>query len=69
MPEVHTPDSQDFDALCRLFPPVSPSFDDYTQTTGFTGFGPASYDSLNVLMDMYMPTLDTSCLDTYDGSN
>lgn len=65
--EVQTPNSQELDALCRIFPPPSPNLTDYTQVQSLTSFGSYDYNSLNGLMDMYMPALNRNFLDPSSG--
>ncbi|KAF2176134.1 hypothetical protein K469DRAFT_679128 [Zopfia rhizophila CBS 207.26] len=62
-----TPNSQELDALCRLFPPSTPNFVDFGQPQSWTGLGSYGYDSLRGLMDMYMPSLNGDIFDPKDA--
>ncbi|KAJ4287765.1 hypothetical protein N0V90_012469 [Kalmusia sp. IMI 367209] len=64
--DEQTPNSQDWDALCRLFPPLSPNFTDLTYPQSLTAFGSHEYDSLQYWVDTYMPTMNG---DPASGSN
>jgi hypothetical protein len=70
-----TPNSQDLDALCRMFPITSPNFNDFMQPQSLTSFGSYGYDPLQGFMDIYMPPLSTDpslhsdFLDPKEGSN
>jgi hypothetical protein len=61
--DVQTPNSQELEALCQMFPPMSSNAAE--NVMGQTGnmYLPHGYDDFNGLMDMYMPSFNGVLLD------
>ncbi|KAL5352774.1 hypothetical protein ACLOAV_002722 [Pseudogymnoascus australis] len=61
--DVQTPNSQELEALCQMFPPISPNEAENVMGQAGNMYLPHGYDDFNGLMDMYMPTFNGVLLD------
>ncbi|KFZ24332.1 hypothetical protein V502_01194 [Pseudogymnoascus sp. VKM F-4520 (FW-2644)] len=61
--DVQTPNSQELEALCQMFPPISPNAAENIIGQAGNMYLPHGYDDFNGLMDMYMPTFNGVLLD------
>ncbi|OBT80301.1 hypothetical protein VF21_00727 [Pseudogymnoascus sp. 05NY08] len=61
--DVQTPNSQELEALCQMFPPMSPNAAENIMGQGGNMYLPHGYDDFNGLMDMYMPSFNGVLLD------
>lgn len=58
-----TPNSVTLDALCRMFPATSPTFNDLTQPQSLTSFSSLGYNWWEGSIDSYLPSLNDEYTD------
>lgn len=67
--DAQTPNSVALDALCRMFPATSPSFNDLTQPQIHTSFNSFGYNPWEGFMDTCIPSLNGDFSDPKNGTS